>query len=94
MFLPQMKASIVEAFVFHCKFRRNDLFLYEQSVLKGRYRVLLETPYKLSYLIHWIIKKHLLGRTIWRAVPIGAFVSARQLRLEYDPSEKIKSGSF
>lgn len=57
MFLPQMKASVAKAFVICGKFRRNDLFHYKQTVLKGRYNVFPKTLYKLIYLIHGIIKK-------------------------------------
>lgn len=46
--MPQMKASVAEAFVICGKFRRNDLFLYKQPVLKGRYNVFLKALYKLS----------------------------------------------
>lgn len=76
MFLPQMKASVAKAFVICGKFRRNDLFHYKQTVLKGRYNVFPKTSYKLIYLIHGIIKKkkkHLQGRrAIWNVALIGA----------------------
>lgn len=68
-----VSASGAEPFVIHGKFRRNDLFHYEETLLKGRYNAFLKTLYKLIYLKHCIIKEHLLRRrAIWNAVPTGA----------------------
>ena len=43
---------LAEPFVIYGKFRRNDLFHYEQTLLKGRYNAFLKTLYKLIYLKH------------------------------------------
>lgn len=68
-----VSASGVESSVIYGKFRSNDLFHYEKTLLKDRYNAFLKTLHKLIYLKHWIIKKHLLGRrAIWNAVPPGA----------------------
>ena len=45
MFLPPKKASVAQAFAIDGKFRR-QFFLYQQSVLKGRYKVFLKVLYK------------------------------------------------
>ena len=47
MFLPPKKASIAQASASDGKFRRDNFFLYQQSVLKGRYNVFLKALYKL-----------------------------------------------
>lgn len=47
-----VSASGVESSVIYGKFRSNDLFHYEKTLLKDRYNAFLKTLHKLIYLKH------------------------------------------